>query len=241
VPAHPGSRLTYANVTATVALFVALGGGAYAVTSFVGSDGQVHACANKKTGQLRAIKKGKHCSKKESSISWSQRGPTGAAGVTGDPGQGGAKGASGPSGATGLAGAALRVQARFSASVSSGMGEGAATDLPFTGSGTWTQRRGEGDVIYVQISDFPPATCDGVSPGLTVLLSPATGTSGRLFEPYPGNVGPHTVEEKPVYLFAPASDTPRTLTLKAFDDCTGGAQRYSVSLLAVDVGAYLAP
>lgn len=42
--ARPGSRLTYANVTATLALFVSLGGGAYAVTSFVGADGRIHGC-----------------------------------------------------------------------------------------------------------------------------------------------------------------------------------------------------
>ena len=34
-------RLSYANVMATVAVFIALGGGALAATSFVGSDGKI--------------------------------------------------------------------------------------------------------------------------------------------------------------------------------------------------------
>ena len=198
------------------------------MTSFVAADGQIHGCADRKTGRLRAIKSGMHCSKKESAISWNQKGPPGAMGLTGT------------NGTPGLDGAALRTQARGSGSVLSGMGVGAATDLPLTGN-TWTQRRGEGDVIYVQISDFPPTTCDGVSPGLTVQLSPATGNSGTFFEPWPGDIGPHTIEEKPVYVFAPASDTPRTLALKAWDSCTGASQRYHVSLAGADVGAYVAP
>lgn len=164
-------------------------------------------------------------------------------GLTGERGPSltGERGPGGSNGAPGLDGAALRAQARSSSSVLSGMGPGAATDLPLTGN-TWTQRRGEGDVIYVQISDLPPATCDGVSPGLTVQLSPSTGNSGTFFEAWPGDIGAHTVEEKPVYVFAPVSDTPRTLTLKAWDSCTGASQRYHVSLLGgADVGAYVAP
>ena len=61
-------RLSYANVMATVAVFIALGGGALAATSFVGSDGKIRGCVSKK-GQLTLVKPGKHC-KKGTPIAW---------------------------------------------------------------------------------------------------------------------------------------------------------------------------
>jgi hypothetical protein len=99
------SRLTYANVMVSVAVFLALGGGAYAATSFVGSDGAVRGCVSKK-GQLTVLKKSaKKCAKGLTAISWSQRGPTGAQGLKGDQGVKGDHGDPGPS--TGPAGGAL--------------------------------------------------------------------------------------------------------------------------------------
>jgi hypothetical protein len=98
-----GSRLTYANVTATLALFVALGGGAYAATSFVGADGVIHACTAR-DGVLTLIKSGKRCSKGKTAISWNQQGTPGVRGATGGPGPQGQKGDQGPKGDQGLPG-----------------------------------------------------------------------------------------------------------------------------------------
>ncbi|MEA2412826.1 MAG: hypothetical protein QOC77_3387 [Thermoleophilaceae bacterium] len=92
------SRLTYANVMASVAVFLALGGGAYAATSFVGADGRVRGCVSKK-GQLTVLKPGKKCAKGLTAITWNQKGPTGAQGLTGDHGD--------PGPSTGPAGGAL--------------------------------------------------------------------------------------------------------------------------------------
>ena len=69
-------RLTYANVVASLALFVALGGGAYAARSFVGSDGRIHACVGKK-GHLTLVKPGSKCGKGTSHLAWNKRGPSG--------------------------------------------------------------------------------------------------------------------------------------------------------------------
>ncbi|MEA2375940.1 MAG: hypothetical protein QOD53_2403 [Thermoleophilaceae bacterium] len=90
----------HATVVAYLALFVALGGGALAATSFVGSDGKVRGCVSKK-GQLTVLKAGKKCKKGRSQIAWSQKGPKGDTGV----GEKGAKGDTGPS--TGPAGGDL--------------------------------------------------------------------------------------------------------------------------------------
>jgi hypothetical protein len=103
-------RLTYSNVMATVAIFVAMGGGAYGVSAIPAKDGTVYGCFHKKTGKLRVVKKGKRCKKKERRISWNVqgvRGTPGSAGVQGpkgDAGQQGAKGDAGSPGSTGAAG-----------------------------------------------------------------------------------------------------------------------------------------
>ena len=54
------SRITYANVMATVAVFLALGGGALATGTLIGSDGRIHGCVAK-NGSLKVLKRGKHC------------------------------------------------------------------------------------------------------------------------------------------------------------------------------------
>jgi hypothetical protein len=76
---------------ASLALFVALGGGALAATGLVGSNGKIRGCVGG-TGQLKVLKPGKHCRRGQTAIAWSQRGPSGdrgpkgAAGAKGDPG-----------------------------------------------------------------------------------------------------------------------------------------------------------
>src|SRR5437867_2384124 len=92
------SKLTYANVMVSVAVFMALGGGAYAATSFIGADGKVHGCVSKK-GQLTVLKPGKKCRKGTTAIAWNQTGPagqTGAQGLQGGQGPKGDKGDTGP-------------------------------------------------------------------------------------------------------------------------------------------------
>jgi hypothetical protein len=99
--------ITYANVLATAAIFLALGGGAYAVSALPAKDGVVYACAKKKGGALRVVSKGKRCKKSERKVSWNSRGVQGPKGETGAPGAAGVQGAAGavgPDGAPGPAG-----------------------------------------------------------------------------------------------------------------------------------------
>ena len=104
-----GSRLTYANVVATGALFVALGGGAYALSGIPDRSGVYHGCVDGKTSVLRVVKAASSCRKAktvrhgrrrvripgESAIAWSQTGPRG---FKGDPGLQGATGTPGTPG-----------------------------------------------------------------------------------------------------------------------------------------------
>lgn len=82
-------RLTYANVMSTIAVFLALGGGAMAATHLVSSSGAISACANAHTGALRAIRAGSKCHRGEVALSWNQRGPAGATGAPGAQGSAG--------------------------------------------------------------------------------------------------------------------------------------------------------
>ena len=74
--------------------------------SFVNAagDATLKACADKKSGAMRYIAKGK-CKKTETSLSWNQMGPTGLPGSAGTNGTAGAKGDAGAKGETGTAGA----------------------------------------------------------------------------------------------------------------------------------------
>ncbi len=100
-------RLTYANVTATLALFLALGGGAYAVTGGAAARGRTYrACVAKSTGAMRLLASRRRCGRRERLITWNQVGPQGVAGLRGAEGQAGPAGAPGTDGAAGAPGQA---------------------------------------------------------------------------------------------------------------------------------------
>jgi hypothetical protein len=68
-------RLTYSNVVATAALFVALGGSAYALgPSFVGAGGAIQGCVAKSGGVLTVVKPGKRCPKGARSLMFNAHG-----------------------------------------------------------------------------------------------------------------------------------------------------------------------
>jgi hypothetical protein len=91
-------HLTYANVAASLALFLALGGAAYAATQLPAN--------SVGTGQLKreAVTAGKIAQKTRKQLR-GDRGPTGPQGPQGKTGKTGAKGAAGAKGATGTPGA----------------------------------------------------------------------------------------------------------------------------------------
>jgi hypothetical protein len=95
-----------------LALFVALGGTAFAVTHRGGGgSGQLYACVAKRSHALRLARAGKPCGGGQRKISWNRRGRRGPRGhlgpngATGARGARGATGARGPAGTTGPAGA----------------------------------------------------------------------------------------------------------------------------------------
>lgn len=96
------ARLSYANVTATLALFLALSGGAYALSagpiggaarsSVIDRLGRFHGCFATRghaQGTLRVVAPGRRCRRGERAIAWNQTGRTGATGATGPAGRAG--------------------------------------------------------------------------------------------------------------------------------------------------------
>jgi hypothetical protein len=97
LPLRP--RLTYANVTSSLALFLALGGGAYAASGgFVGRGGTVTLCVSA-GGSVTVAKTGKSCKRHATKVVLNQKGALGAAGSAGPTGAQGLPGSStGPAG-----------------------------------------------------------------------------------------------------------------------------------------------
>jgi hypothetical protein len=108
------SHLTYANMMATGAMFVALGGSAYALNVGPDNSGVFHGCVSNRTGALRVVTAANSCAKAhgrgrhrdlgETAISWSQQGPPGQPGLPGTPGQKGDPGTPGQKGDLGTPG-----------------------------------------------------------------------------------------------------------------------------------------
>jgi hypothetical protein len=87
------TRFTFANIVAGTALFIALGGGAYAATtSFVGPHGNINTCVPPAGGEVNVWKPGHRCTGGRVGLAF----PVNA--------QAGATGASGPTGLTGATG-----------------------------------------------------------------------------------------------------------------------------------------
>jgi hypothetical protein len=106
---YPLSLASYVrrHHVALVALFVALGGTAYAASGGIpDSHGVIHGCFRAKTGALRVVGGGVKCARGERALSWNQQGPAGAAGRAGANGTDGTAGQRGAPGAAGTAGEA---------------------------------------------------------------------------------------------------------------------------------------
>jgi hypothetical protein len=86
----------HSTVAAYLALFVALGGSAYAVTSSKPT-GVLKACVSNHTGVMRLLRQGS-CKPSERMVRWNIAGPAGPAGPAGAAGAQGSQGPQGPTG-----------------------------------------------------------------------------------------------------------------------------------------------
>jgi hypothetical protein len=98
--------LSYANVMSTIAVFLGLGGAAWAVSA---PPTTIDACvkkSGKKKGQLRIVSASTPCKPSERKITWAAGGPPGQTGAQGAQGIQGEKGEKGDKGEPGTSGSA---------------------------------------------------------------------------------------------------------------------------------------
>ena len=109
------ARLSFANVTAATALFIALGGAAFAAGGgLVGAGGSIHGCVARSKALL-VVKPDQRCPARTAALTFSQTGPRGATGATGAQGIQGQQGIAGSNGTDGTNGTNASV-AGYSAS-----------------------------------------------------------------------------------------------------------------------------
>jgi hypothetical protein len=157
--------ISFANVTALLALVLALSGGAYAATATLSAKGKsVKACAARHGGALRL--KGSHkCRHGERKLTWSKTGPQGLQGLPGAKGNTGPRGLQGPKGSTGAQGPAGPTASSFASSSTTGAIGGApaviASLTTSPGNGGPLHMTFAGRVVangYAVLSNHIPAT-----------------------------------------------------------------------------------
>ena len=219
-----------------LALFVALGGVAFAatqaprnsVTSRAIKNGQVRT-SDLATNAVSAAKV------KDSAIGTAElaSGAVDAAKIA--PGAiGTAELASGAVNAAKIApGAVSGVVARAVATADTQTLGGTFVSIPFGGSNAWTQDAFETDVLYGEVTVTRPASCGGSEAG--VVLQPfVTTTYAKSTQKYPWiDLVPGQVTV-PVFLdhnflVEPGTDTIRGIQLFADDDCTGPGERFTIN------------
>jgi hypothetical protein len=176
-------HLNYGNVVATAALFVALGGGAYAATAgpFVAPSGAVNGCVARATGALRVVKPGKRCPKGTVALAFNAKGRRGLTGPQGRPGPTGLAGSNATIGGVSAGGdlsgtypnpaiaraAVNEVKLAANAVTTSKLADGAVTTSKF-GAGAQApdagQLGGNPPSHYVQLASSPsPQTLNAFS------------------------------------------------------------------------------
>lgn len=98
-------RFTYANVASTLALVLAMSGGAYAAIAPI-RHGVIHSCYSRSNGALRVVNAHARCRPHQRALNFNRRGPAGPRGLTGPAGPIGLTGAAGKTGARGAVGKA---------------------------------------------------------------------------------------------------------------------------------------
>ena len=210
-------RLTYANVIATMALFLALGGGAYAAASLPANS----------VGTKQLKDQAVTLTKISSSAQTALRGHNGRNGLNGK------------NGTDGQNGSAVVDRARSTGPVTapSGSGSGTPVQIPLT-SASWTQQAQEVDQFVGRMIYTPPASCGSfIGAGtLQVDLNGQSITSVGLV-PFGGS-GPQTTPLTfPTGAFEPGTSTARTLTATVTNNCStqNSGQDFTINSLAIDV------
>jgi hypothetical protein len=185
------ARLNYANVMATIALFVALGGGAWAASSgLVSSSGLVQECVGSHGGVPRVVRAHARCPRHTLPLFLATPGATalrGLRGKTGPRGRTGRTGATGPTGPAGPQGPAAPGSYAFSLTSASGPEQAVAAKFAGSdevrlvcGAGKCSAQVLVAGSVGVLGSDVRGAA--NATPKSTTLINPATPAQATLTE-----------------------------------------------------------
>lgn len=202
-------RLTYANVIATLALFLVLGGAAYAATALPANS----------VGTKQLKDQAVTLTKISSSAQNALRGHNGKNGKNGINGQNGS---------------AVVDRARTTAPVTVPSGSNTPVSIPLTHA-SWTQQATEVDQFVGQVTFTPPTSCSNIFPAsLQVKLGSQSIGSANLTA---FSQGTQTVPISFISgAFEPGTPTTRTLTAGATNACTNSpGQDFTINSLAIDV------
>lgn len=153
-------------IVASVALFAALGGVAWATAS---GGRVIHGCYSTKAhnGASRGtllVRTGRRCARGERSLSWNVRGPSGPRGDAGTAGATGKTGAEGATGATGVTGATGSTGATGAAGTTGSTGATGPSGASYGGGVEVTH--GTPDATCTLVTSYGPSTltATGVGP-----------------------------------------------------------------------------
>ncbi len=216
------ARLTYANVMATLGVFIALGGTAYAVNT-IGSSDVID------DSLLSQDIKNQTVGTADLAIDsvWGSRIRDNAilsahvvdSTLTGsDILESSLK-------------AARTVARARNSSATSADGGVSNVNVPLTGN-TWTQLNDETDQFFGEVVVTEPAVCTGGG-GTTVTVKLGADSIASLASN--SGFGPHTLRFSTQARVSPGTDTARTLTATLTNNCTGPGEFTSVDSLKVDV------
>jgi hypothetical protein len=234
------ASLTYANVIATIAMFLALGGGAYAALKL--PKNSVGAAQLKKGSVTGSKVKNGSLAASDFNRAALPRGPEGAMGPVGAKGPEGPEGPQGQQGGQGVAGrdgAAVVARARSTGTAQTV--DGSEVSMPLT-SNTWTQAANEIDLLpYGNITVTVPDSshCFGGGTFDFIMSIYVDGKSvSILSESGPSDGSTHRFRfAPPTYLYEPGTAAEHTLEAKFSSLCDAGPQPapMTVSALTLDV------
>jgi hypothetical protein len=209
------SRLSYANVVSTIALFAVIAGGTAV------------ALPGKKTVQANDLKKN---SVKAVAIA---KGAVGASELK-DGTVTGADVADGSLGYGDLGSNSVIARIRSTGPVQTGSAtEANPIFVPLSGN-QWTQGANEIDVAFGELTYTEPPVC--TNGGLEALLYlDGEPVDGDFFNDDPNTTLTEPFARSRPYAFEPGTDTPRTLTIGISDDCDNAGESYNVQSVKVDI------
>jgi hypothetical protein len=217
------ANLTFANAVALIALFIALGGSAYAATQVPGDS------VGTKQLKREAVTPGKLSSKAKAALA-GPAGPTGPSGPQGDRGPRGQEGARGAAGTTGNEPVVIDTNANATAFA-------ADSPVPVTGTTSWTAAPGELGLLTGRFTASlagAPGSEEGCSANVVILdngkqVSRVSG--GRFQETFAASSG--TLDPVAIAVAEPGT---HTITATSYgEECRSGSE-ISVHVVVVPLG-----